>query len=252
MTARSFNLSLTDIQKNLSKELAQFQKRTSWGKTVSYVYNPLDYAWRATQQYCDRWGRPPKKSLFLGMNPGPWGMAQTGVPFGEVSIVSQWMKIDAPIHPPKSFHPKKPVLGWDCPRSEVSGKRLWSLFRDLYPDPNHFFRDHFVLNYCPLMFLGPSGANLTPDKLAIPIRRELERICDHSLGLAIDYLRPGILVGVGDYAYRTLQRVLGSHPKGHRPQHGVIKVLHPSPASPAANRGWYQAALATLKSHHVL
>ena len=35
-----------------------------------------------------------KEAVFLGMNPGLWGMAQTGVPFGTVSLVRDWMGIE--------------------------------------------------------------------------------------------------------------------------------------------------------------
>ena len=36
-----------------------------------------------------------KRVVFLGMNPGPFGMAQVGVPFGEVAAVRDWLRIDA-------------------------------------------------------------------------------------------------------------------------------------------------------------
>ena len=58
------------------------------------------------------------------MNPGPWGMVQTGVPFGEVSLVREWLGIDATIRRPKVLHPDRPVEGFLCQRREVSGSRF--------------------------------------------------------------------------------------------------------------------------------
>ncbi|MBT7971315.1 MAG: single-stranded DNA-binding protein, partial [Verrucomicrobia bacterium] len=58
---------------------------------VAYTYNPLEYAWDRHCDYLKNFGSGTKKVLFLGMNPGPYGMAQTGVPFGEISHVRDWM-----------------------------------------------------------------------------------------------------------------------------------------------------------------
>ncbi len=49
---------------------------------VTHVYNPLSYAKHNHNLYLETYGVGPKEVIFLGMNPGPWGMAQTGVPFG--------------------------------------------------------------------------------------------------------------------------------------------------------------------------
>ena len=57
---------------------------------VACVYNPLDYARRPYEQYLRTYGATPKRVLFLGMNPGPFGMAQTGVPFGDVASVRRF------------------------------------------------------------------------------------------------------------------------------------------------------------------
>ena len=42
---------------------------------VTHVYNPFEYARPLWDQYCERFGTGPKEAVFLGMNPGPWGMA---------------------------------------------------------------------------------------------------------------------------------------------------------------------------------
>ncbi len=209
---------------------------------VTHVYNPLNYAWAAHEQYVKKFAATPKRVLFLGMNPGPFGMAQTGVPFGEVPSVRDWMCIRATIKRPTNEHPKRPVLGFDCPRCEVSGQRLWGLFARRFGSPEKFFNDHFVLNYCPLVFMEESGRNVTPDKLA---EREAERLfaaCDAHLARVVEVLNPEWLVGVGGFAFNRVQAFASTVPHLQTSQ-----ILHPSPASPAANRDWAGLATAQLQ-----
>ncbi len=120
---------------------------------VTHVYNPLEYARRAHNAYIRSYGDGLKKVLFLGMNPGPFGMAQTGVPFGDIAYVRDWLGIDEPVGHPAIEHPKRPVQGFDCPRSEVSGSRLWGAIAEHYGTPEKFFKSRFIANYCPLVFI---------------------------------------------------------------------------------------------------
>ena len=141
------------------------------------VYDPLDYARRAHAAYLDAYAGSRKRVVFLGMNPGPFGMAQTGVPFGDVAQVRDFLGIEAPVGRPASEHPKRPVQGFACARSEVSGTRLWGAIAAQFGTPARFFADHFVANYCPLLFLEASGRNRTPDKLPAAEReRALSRL----------------------------------------------------------------------------
>lgn len=210
-----------------------------FAEPVTHVYNPLEYAWAMHAQFLERFGQGSKQVVFLGMNPGPWGMAQTGVPFGEIAAVRDWMKLDAPVAKPPQEHPKRPVEGLACTRSEVSGRRLWGLFSARYPDPAGFFREHFVLNYCPLSFMEESGRNRTPDKLPKTERDPLYAICDEALTAMIDALDPEWAIGIGGFAVKRLEEICGRERR-------IGLVLHPSPASPAANRGWAQAAVKQL------
>ena len=171
-------------------------------------------------------------------------MAQTGVPFGEVAAVRDWLGIDCAVRAPTGMHPKRPILGFACPRREISGARLWGLFRDRFGTPEAFFRDHFVANYCPLMFVEQSGRNRTPDKLPAAERAPLLALCDRHLLAVVEHLRPRWLVGVGAFAALAAERAVRPLPAGERPH--CVQILHPSPASPAANRGWAQAVTATL------
>lgn len=207
-----------------------------FGPPVSHVYNPLDYAWEMHHEYLRRFGEGRKEIVLLGMNPGPWGMAQTGVPFGEVEAVRDWLGLQSDVGRPVNEHPKRPVLGLDCERSEVSGRRLWGWAKDLFVTPEAFFRSFFIANYCPLQFLESSGRNLTPDKLGAGERQTLYTACDRALADSVAVLGPRLVIGVGAFAENRARTVLGD--RGPR----IGRILHPSPASPAANRGWAETA----------
>ena len=209
-------------------------------RRATHVYNPLEYARIPWELYLRRYARQPKRVVFLGMNPGPWGMAQTGVPFGEVAAVRSWMGIEADVDSPNDLHPKRPIEGFACTRSEVSGRRLWGLFRERFPDAETFFADHLVLNYCPLAYMEESGRNLTPDKLSVAYRNELYSICDGALRRVVALLRPEYAIGVGAFARARLERSVS-------PPSRIAQILHPSPASPRANRGWAEEAERELR-----
>jgi single-strand selective monofunctional uracil DNA glycosylase len=177
------------------------------------------------------------------MNPGPWGMAQTGIPFGDVKAVRDWMGISATVHPPRTMHPRVIVQGFESGRAEVSGSRLWGLMERRFGRPREFFRAHIVVNYCPLLFLDAAGRNLTPDKLRRADRLALERECDVHLRAVIETLEPDWLVGVGTFARERLeaiQREIGGDCSL------VLGIPHPSPASPLANRDWAGAVTSIL------
>ncbi len=224
-----------------AERLHRRTSRLRFDAPVSYVYAPLGYAWPIASAYLERYGDAPKEVVFVGMNPGPFGMAQTGVPFGEVRMVREWMGLEGEVTRPKREHPKRPVLGLACPRSEVSGARLWGAFAQRFGDPAEFFRRAFVLNYCPLLFMAESGANLTPDKLRAAERTPLDAACDEHLAEALAHLAPRFAVGVGQYATKKLASL-------RVPNLVVATIPHPSPASPAANRGWDDLARKALSA----
>jgi single-strand selective monofunctional uracil DNA glycosylase len=209
---------------------------------VTHVYNPLEYAWAAHEIYLRRYGAGRKRVVLLGMNPGPFGMVQTGIPFGEIAAVRDWMGIRAPIGQPQHPHPKRPVEGFACHRSEVSGRRLWGFFAERFGCAADFFAEHFVVNYCPLAFFDGAGRNVTPDKLPATQAASLFAACDAHLRQVVAALRPVWIIGVGDFAEKRARLGL----EGHDVQFG--RILHPSPASPAANRGWADAALKQLQA----
>ena len=208
---------------------------------VSHVYNPLDYAWAVHQAYLERYATGPRRVVFLGMNPGPFGMVQTGIPFGEVEAVRDWLGLSGPVARPAAENPKRPVEGFACPRSEVSGRRVWGLFRERFGRPEVFFAEHFVVNYCPLAFFD-GGRNLTPDKLSTAEAAPLLAACDAHVRRVVEALQAEWVIGVGVWAEGRATAALAGLPVK------LGRVLHPSPASPPANRGWSEAATAQLQA----
>lgn len=224
-------MTLIEISQTLRGQVASLD----FSHPVAHVYHPLQYAWDAHCQYLDKYGQlSPRDVLLFGMNPGPWGMTQTGIPFGEVRMVRDWLRIDAPILPPLHQHPKRPIYGWECPRSEVSGQRIWGWAKNTFGSPEAFFASCFIANYCPLTFLEESGRNRTPDQLKKSEQQLLFSICDQALIETIEYLRPASVVGVGHFTYQRATHIL---PRlSYIPR--LVRAIHPSPANPQANHDW--------------
>jgi len=225
-----------------ARRLRQEITRLKFAAPVTHVYNPLVYAWAPHDLYLRKFSARPKRIVFLGMNPGPFGMVQTGVPFGEVAAVRDWLRIEGPIGKPGCEHPQRLVTGFACARSEVSGRRLWGLFAERFGTPGRFFAEHMVMNYCPLAFLEGRGRNRTPDKLPPAEKAALFAVCDRHLRTIIAALQPEWLVGIGDFAARRAQQVFPNGPLK------VARILHPSPASPAANRNWQAVVTRQLEA----
>lgn len=227
-----------------ARTLSERVGRLTFGPPVSHIYNPLEYAWAPHEIYLRRFGATPKKFIFIGMNPGPFGMVQCGVPFGEIAAARDWMGIEAPVGKPSAENPKRPVEGFACTRSEVSGRRLWALFEQRFGSASEFFAEHFVANYCPLAFF-EQGRNLTPDKLPTAESAPLYAACDEHLRQVVAALEPEWVIGIGAFAEtRAITALAGRQVR-------IGKVLHPSPASPAANRGWSEAATRQLQAQGI-
>lgn len=222
---------LATISRDLSRAVDALRFPSS-----SYVYNPLDYARAPHELYLEKWGSTKKRVILLGMNPGPFGMAQTGVPFGDTVMVRDFIGVSAAVGRPQKEHPKRPITGFDCTRSEVSGTRLWGWARTRFESAERFFATYFVVNYCPLVFMSESGANLTPDKLPKEEQLPLFATCDEALRRITMTLEPEWVIGVGAFAQKAAERALAAAPSLRDVR--IDTILHPSPASPAANRGW--------------
>lgn len=208
---------------------------------VAHVYRPLAYAWDAHAAYVNAYAGLGARVLLVGMNPGPHGMCQTGVPFGDAAMVRDWLGIRAQVRAPEAQHPQRPVLGFETPRGEVSGRRLWGWAAARYGNPRRFFAAFFVWNYCPLAFLEAGGRNRTPDKLPAAERAALFDPCDAALRGVAEALGAAHVLGIGSFAAQRARIALdGAGVK-------LGAAPHPSPASPLANCGWpgiFEQALA--------
>lgn len=223
---------MTENLITIIEDLARETGKLSFGRPVTHVYNPLIYARQPYAQYLNRYGAARQEIILVGMNPGPWGMVQTGIPFGDVVMVRDWLGIEGKVGRPLHEHPRRPVEGFACRRREVSGRRLWGWARDRFGKPEVFFRRFFVANYCPLCFLEESGRNRTPDKLPRKEREKLLAVCDHALHRIVSLKRPKYVIGIGKFAGRRVAEALRDMPVTPG------SVSHPSPANPRANRGW--------------
>ncbi len=222
---------ILDIYISLSKKVDELK----FSEPVTEVYNPLDYAWNGFESYITKFLSVNVKNVFLGMNPGPWGMAQTGVPFGEVNFVREWLNLkNIIVNKPENENADYKIEGLNCRRSEISGKKLWGLFKERFITTENFFSENIVLNYCPLLFMTDgkkSIRNLTPDKLKMSERKLLFEICNESLKNILEIIKPDFLIGIGNFAASRLNEVNNLDSK-------VVKILHPSPASPLSAKNW--------------
>jgi single-strand selective monofunctional uracil DNA glycosylase len=231
---------LADELKTIYRDLSRAVGGLRFAPPTACVYNPLEYARGPAEQYLKLAAGNRGRVMLLGMNPGPWGMAQTGVPFGAVTPVRDWLGIGGRVGKPADEHPKRPVLGFGVEREEVSGSRLWGWARERFGSPDRFFERFFVANYCPLVFMEPSGRNRTPDRLPEAEKRALFRHCDRALLRLVSVLAPAWVVGVGHFAETRARAALDGTDMR------IGRILHPSPASPAANRGWSRQVEAQL------
>ena len=219
-------------QEAIIDDLLDELKPLRFDTPVSHVYNPLVYARTSYVKYLQLYAESPKEIVLIGMNPGPWGMAQTGVPFGEVRAVRDWLDIEAPVGTPAKIHSKRPVTGFNCTRSEVSGRRLWGWAQKVFKTPASFFSRFFGANYCPLMFIEAGGRNRTPNQLRASERKPLLEVCDRALRRTIKQLAPRHVIGVGLFAEERARAALSDF------KVAIGRITHPSPANPKANRGW--------------
>ena len=200
--------------------------------SVDAVYNPLAYAWEPHRAYLELASGGGAKTLLLGMNPGPHGMGQMGIPFAATSVVRDLLKItNLDVGQPRTPHPKRPISGLDWPKEEVSGTRLWGLLANEYGSAESIFKSVFLLNHCPLMlFSGERATNITPDKISGPTTQALLERCDEHLREVVDIMQIRRVIGVGRYSEKRALNALSGI------DISVTTCWHPSPASPLANR----------------
>lgn len=210
-----------------------------------YIYNPLSYGWSAHLEYQHKALKEGCHVMFLGMNPGPDGMAQTAVPFGSVSVCRDYLHINAPVGHPLSEHPRKIVDGFSHKKDEPSGRKIWSLISGHYPEVTDFFSFATVQNFCPLCFLGRErGRNVTPDRLEKGDREQVETVCRSALSDIIRMLGIDTAVAVGTYAEKQLRAVA--------PELKIVRILHPSPITGISPEVWKERSEALLTEEGIL
>ncbi|XP_068240623.1 single-strand selective monofunctional uracil DNA glycosylase isoform X1 [Palaemon carinicauda] len=241
----AFATSFLDIEDKQCGALLQLD----YGMNICYVYNPLDYAREIHRDFLAKFCKGPKKVLLLGMNPGPWGMGQTGVPFGHVQYAKDWLRVKGSVTKPENEHPKRLITGLECRRSEVSGDRLWSLLKELSGKPEALFTNVFLHNYCPLFFLKDSAKNVTPPELKVKERSGLEAICNAALVDTVKLLGIEHLVCVGNYTTEKSKLALE---RAGLESIKISTLMHPSPVNPAANKGWREIAIRQLTESGVI
>ena len=195
------------------------------------TYNVLQYAWDGWKQTIDTYADPSANTLLLGINPGPHGMVQTGVPFGAISSVKNWLNITPTILQPAIIHPTRPVHGLAYNKEEPSGTLLWNTVRTMFRTPSQFFKRCMILNYCPLAFFNEKGANLTPDKIPKEYRNDIEQACATHLTEYINAYNITRIIAIGRYAEKKAGELLQSIPNLTR-EISIIYVTHPSPLNP--------------------
>jgi single-strand selective monofunctional uracil DNA glycosylase len=223
---------LTRAAAGLRDDAEELARRMEAEGVADCVYNPLMYAWEIHEEYIRLSGGRGAKAILLGMNPGPHGMGQMGIPFAATSVVRDLLGISGiSVGKPALTHPKRPVHGLTHPKEEVSGTRLWGLLRDRYGGASKIFQNVFIVNHCPLMILdGPRGTNVTPNNISGPVVRDLLERCDQHLRETVMALGAEEVIGIGKFAEKRANTALEG--MGIR----VKTCWHPSPASPLANR----------------
>ncbi len=192
------------------------------------VYNVFEYAWQGWEAYIHKCAKLSAKIMLLGINPGPHGMLQTGIPFGSISAVRNYIGIhDADIKQPTVLHKNRPVDGMKYTKEEQSGLLLWNTIESLFTNSLNFFSHCFVINYCPLAFFTQKGENITPDKLGTEERKDVEHRCTSHLLEYLNIFNTSLILAIGRYAFNKAQ--LLSRDLHIIPQKNIIYIPHPSP-----------------------
>jgi len=226
-------LSLVAIMKDFSAKFSALIPELRKANLKKYpdivVINPLEYLWLQYGYYTSCYHNQYPRAMIIGMNPGPKGMSQTGIPFGSPNIIPS-------ILPNKSLFneirdnegspvssPHRRITGPSNTTVEVSGNRLWSALIKRYGDFKSITSEIFVDNICPLLFLcGKNGSkNLTPDKLTpSPAKIILIRLCTERLQKIYQCLgEPSNIVALGRWSHKFLEKMF--------PKVRVTYILHP-------------------------
>ncbi|KAI8130772.1 Single-strand selective monofunctional uracil-DNA glycosylase [Lucilia cuprina] len=245
-TSNFFNTPLWQKVYNLECELNENLCHYQTGNEITHIYNPVEYAAQLHCEYLRHYLKGTKILLFIGMNPGYDGMGQTGIPFGNITTVRDIMGLTGTVNQPPAVHPKRPVKGLASTREEPSGKRLWTLFKELSNGSlDTFFKQCFVHNFCPLVFFNSNGNNITPSELKGPYKQQIRNECLRTTEQVLQLIQPKIIVAIGNYVYDTLKA--SEYCKSKH----LLRLAHPSPRS-LNNNNWPEKAEKFLAEEDLL
>jgi len=129
------------------------------------VWNPALYALDIYQEYLTKFPPEPGAILALGLNPGPYGMAQTGIPFTDCRTASGALGMEMTIPgkaPDDLISRLKKANGKWRGTYERSSLGMYRFLILAWGDIKTAYRNWFVGNPCPLLFLDPERWNVTP------------------------------------------------------------------------------------------
>ena len=257
---------------------------------VSHVYNPLRYMWPAHERFLsrhyvtDRASAPdgrldfyepagatrPRRYLILGMNPGPHGMVQTGLPFGDVVNAAAMLgyrtgdQVPAPDLAGVELHPSRPVIGLSATRREASGERLWGGLAAIFGGLEQTLAACFAANYCPLAYFADDaqGTNVTPEDFGKKTIKgepnprhdpgyaaELDKVCLPYLVRVARAMRVEVILAVGRYAEAKANIIAALQPDDSRPARPkVVYLTHPSPLATRSAGEWATMARHALEN----
>jgi single-strand selective monofunctional uracil DNA glycosylase len=199
----------------------------------------------------------PRPLLVFGLNPGPYGMAQTGVPFTDLKrlefhLPRLWRELLAAREPVALPGLAPPSLRPFLTRTfESSSVRVYKFLERAFGSAEQAFRRVAFVNPCPLLFIDrATGENRTPADLprAAPrLMREFDALRRTTVLEAVSELeaRGAVLLG------KDVARAAAPALRAALPADSVLEWEHPARAVPEtwarglheslAARGWIDA-----------
>ena len=117
---------------------------------IDVCYNPLNYAWNVHEEYLRRMGGLGAKNGGSWNESGTSWMGQMGIPFAATSVVRDLLGISGiPVNQPNTPDERRPVIGLEYHKEEVSGTRLWGLLNDHMAMLTRLHPEFSLVNHCP-------------------------------------------------------------------------------------------------------
>ncbi|XP_073819638.1 uncharacterized protein isoform X2 [Musca autumnalis] len=196
------------VGKDEEQSSTQCQASCSGQSNKIIIYNPLDYdAAKIHKDYLKRYLKGPKRVLFVTMNPASHGELQTGIPFGHMPTIREYMKLKSTIIDSPVPHPSED----EEQERENNSIYFWQMIREIFYSQNFFlskfFQQRFVHSFCPLAFIDGEKQFVTlenlPDKT---YRKEVTKACVHILEKQLKLLQPDMVIVMGGYVHGNMQR----------------------------------------------